>query len=140
MVILDFLFYYLTYWFNKRKNLLSWSSAKQRSSYAIGLASMAALFALAELLAFTVFRGIDFHLIKFLFLFLGLALMYIYDFIYIKKGRYESINASIRFKSFRKLSEENRSKIAVFIIVLCFLFPFLIFILNVPFGGHTLGY
>ena len=38
MIIVDFLIYYLTYWFEKNKKKLVWSTPLQRAIYAIMLA------------------------------------------------------------------------------------------------------
>jgi hypothetical protein len=40
MIILDFLFYYLTYCFEKNKDKLRWSSPLERTVYAVGIISM----------------------------------------------------------------------------------------------------
>jgi len=140
MIVLDFLFYYLTYWFDQRNYLLSWSSSRQRSSYALGLAAIAIFFALGELLDFTVFKNQNFHYAKYIFIIVALVMMQLFDFIYIRKKRYESINPATRFRFLIGISDEIKSRIAIFFIVLSLLLPILILVLFVPFGKHTLGY
>jgi len=139
MIILDYLFYYLTYWFDQRNYLLTWSSSKQRSSYAVGLAMLAILAASAELLDYTVLKYRNFHHLKLIFIIIGLAIMKLLDFVYIDKNRYESINPAIRFRFLTGISEEKRSQIAVILLFISFLLPFLILVIFVPFGRNSLA-
>jgi len=53
MIILDFLFYYLTYWFEKNKDKLRWSTPLERSAYAVGLISMVWIMCVEEILTYT---------------------------------------------------------------------------------------
>ena len=134
MIILDYLFYYITYWFDQRNYQLTWSTSKQRSSYVVGLAMLAILAAVAELIDYTVLKYQNFHQLKIIFIIVGLANMKLLDYIYIDKKRYDSINPSVRFKILKGISDKKKSIFAVIIIVIFFVLPFLILILYVPFG------
>jgi hypothetical protein len=140
MILLDFMFYYFNYWFDQRRYLLSWSSSKERASYALGLASMAVLAALAELLAYTVLKHTRFGSASYLLVLVGLGLVAVYDFIYIKKGRCDAINPASRFSVVKNVSEVNRAKIAIAIFALCFLSPLIVLMIFVPFGDQKLGH
>jgi hypothetical protein len=137
MTILDFLYYYLTNWFNKNQSQLKWSSPMERASYALGLASLGFLYGIGELLEFTLLK---FNLPKYLFIFIGLGLMQLYDFIYIKRKRYDSIDPLNSFKLVKNIDDKYRVAIAIIVIFISILSPFIILVLFVPFGGHTLSH
>lgn len=135
MIILDYLFFYLTYWFNKNSNKLKWSTPTERSSYVIGIATTTFLVSIAEILAFTVYKNSKFPVPDFTFVGLALAIMYLYDYIYIKKDRYNSIRSNNNF------APENYSRgviISWVIVVICIALPALIFMYFVPFGDKNL--
>ena len=137
MIILDYLFYYITYWFDQRNYLLTWSTSKQRSSYVVGLSVLAILAATAELLDYTLLKYKNIHHLRLIFIIIGLAIMKILDYIYIDKNRYESINPTIRFRFLNSISDRKKSIIAVILIFFFFFLPFLVLILYMPFGKNN---
>jgi len=98
-MILDYLFFYLTYWFNKNSDKLKWSSPVERSSYVIGIATTTFLVSIAEVLSFTLYKDSNSTIPKFVFVGVGLGIMYLYDYIYIKKDRYSAITSKNSFDS-----------------------------------------
>ena len=135
MIILDYLFFYLTYWFNKNSDKLKWSSPIERSSYVIGIATTTFILSIAEILGFTIFKDSNLPVPKIIFVGLGLGIMYFYDFIYIKKNRYDLIT-SINYDKFNRSDYVNGVIISWIIIGICFFLPFIVFMIFVPFGGH----
>jgi len=131
MIILDYLFFYLTYWFNKNSSNLKWSTPTERSSYVIGIATTTFLVSLAEVLAFTVYKNSKFPIPDYAFVGVGLIIMYFYDYIYIKKDRYNSIRLNNKFDS-----EDYKKGVIIswVIVVICIFLPALIFMYFVPFG------
>ncbi|WP_419701273.1 hypothetical protein [Mucilaginibacter sp. NFX135] len=135
MIILDFLFYYLTYWFDNNKDKLSWSTPLQRSSYALGLGTIALIYSITQIIEITKSNNTDFHFPKLLFLLLGLGIMWLYDYIYIKKNRYGLITPMFdRFPN-----KDNSVTISIIVVAVCILSPFIVTTIFVPFGGHPIS-
>ncbi|MDN3659092.1 hypothetical protein QWZ08_25835 [Ferruginibacter paludis] len=78
MAILDFLIFHLTYWFNKNKDKLKWSTPLERAIYAMGSANMMFLTGVNELIGFTILRDKDVHIGSIWFILLGLGTMQVY--------------------------------------------------------------
>jgi len=134
MIILDFLFYYLTYWFDNNKDKLSWSTPLQRSSYALGLETIALIYSITQIIEITKSNNTNFHFPKLLFLLLGLGIMWLYDYIYIKKNRYGTITPM-----FDKFPNKNNGvTISIIVLALCILSPFIVTTIFVPFGVHPI--
>lgn len=134
MIILDFLFYYLTYWFDNNKDKLSWSTPLQRSSYALGLGTIALIYSITQIIEITKSNNTNFHFPKLLFLLLGLSIMWLYDYIYIKKNRYGAITPM-----FDKFPNKNNGvTISIIVLALCILSPFIVTTIFVPFGVHPI--
>jgi hypothetical protein len=133
MIILDYLFFYLTYWFTKNSDKLKWSSPVERSSYVIGIATTTFLVSIAEILAFTLYKDHPAPIPKIIFVGVGLGIMYLYDYIYIKKDRYSIIRSK---NNFNTESYANGIIISWIVIVICVFLPFIIFMFFVPFGGQ----
>jgi hypothetical protein len=113
--------------------MLKWSSSIERASYVIGLATTTFLAAVAEILAFTFYKNSNFPIPKIIFLGVGLGVMYLYDYIYIKKERYNSIIANNNFDS---KDYKNGVIISWVTIVVCVFLPFIIYMFFVPFGSQ----
>ena len=136
MIVLDFLFYFLTYWFDKNKDNQSWSTPIQRSTYAIGLMTMGLLYSINECFESGKNKSLQFHIPWFVYLICALAVMKLYDYIYITKNRYQRINKEIPKKF--GISDDTGAMICVAIVALLILSPFIITTIFVPFGsGHT---
>ena len=136
MIVLDFLFYYLTYWFDKNKEQLSWSTPIQRSTYAIGLMTMGLLYSINECFEIGKNKSLQLQIPWFVYLICALAVIKLYDYIYITKHRYQRITAVIPKKL--KISDDTGAMICIAIVALLILSPFIVTTILVPFGGHTL--
>ena len=133
MIIFDFLFYYLTYWFDKNKGKLVWSTPIQRSAYAIGLMTGSVLYSINE--CFELGKDkLQYNIPVILLVVCALAIMKLYEFIYVTKNRYERIRVQIPAKF--KISDDTGAIISMVVVALLILSPFVITIILVPFGGH----
>ena len=136
MIVLDFLFYFLTYWFDKNKDNQSWSTPIQRSTYTIGLMTMGLLYSINECFESGKNKSLQFHIPWFVYLICALAVMKLYDYIYITKNRYQRINKEIPKKF--GISDDTGAMICMAIVALLILSPFIITTIFVPFvSGHT---
>lgn len=78
MIIIDFLVYYLTYWFEKNKKKLVWSTPLQRAIYAVMLA-IAGLFAFIETsLEETVWKQSGFEMSKYVYVLTAVGLDFLH--------------------------------------------------------------
>lgn len=102
MIILDFLVYYLTCWFEKNKKKLVWSTPLQRAIYAIMLAEASLSILLEICLENTVWKDSGFKIPNLVYIFLAVGFNYLLEYIYIKRQRYERV-ASKRFQLDMKL-------------------------------------
>jgi|SRR5579872_562868 len=130
MIIFDFLIYHLTYWFEKKKKNLVWSTPLQRAIYAVML-TVAGTFALLDTLLTTIVWGEGGAKIRYLFyLVAAVGVDYCLEYIYIKRGRYERIAA----KGFRLTKKAGL--IISFVIVFFFGAGWIfVFFIIVPAGG-----
>ena len=133
MIILDFLFYYLTYWFGKNKDKLRWSTPLERTVYAVGLISMVWIYSLNEILTYTL-KGFNYHFSMLVYLFLGLAIMQLYKYIYITKNRYNLLIA--KKKKPGNINNKTGAIISIIFLFITILLPLIILIIFVPFGKH----
>lgn len=91
MIIIDFLVYHLTYWFEKNKKKLIWSTPLERAIYAVVLA-MAGIFVILEIiLEETIWKENNFKTSTYTVVIVGLGLIQLLKFIYTKRGRYEKV-------------------------------------------------
>ena len=134
VIIIDFLIYHLTCWFEEHNQNLIWSTPVKRAVYTMGLATMGILFSIEQLMEFTVLRQTNFQLPKLLFILIGLGIMQLYDYIYIQRQRFEKI----QFSKFN-ISKKNGIVVSLVVIIFFILIPFVIFMIFVPFGGHSLA-
>lgn len=131
MIILDFLVYYLTYWFEKKKKNLVWSTPIKRAIYGIMLASAGiCVFIEKVILEGVVWKNSGFSISLYLYLILVVGFNYVLEYIYIKKGRYERISV----KGF-KLPKYIGVTISILIIFICTIGWLFIYMLIVPAGS-----
>ncbi len=129
MIALDFLVYYLTYWFEKNKKKLVWSTPLQRAIYAIVFA-MAGLFSFIEtILESTFLKQSNFKISSFFIVLVAVVLNQLLNYIYVKQGRYESIS-TIGFN----LNNNMGVTISISVIFLCAIGFLIGYILIVPAG------
>ncbi len=84
MKLLDFLMYYLTLYFVKRPQALSWSSPEQRGIYALTLITTSWALALEFCFVVLFFKSINADYI-YLNLFVAFGLNLVYNYIYVTK-------------------------------------------------------
>jgi hypothetical protein len=133
MIVLDFLFYYLTYWFDKNKDKLNWSTAIERSAYVVGLMTMGLLYSINECFELLKIKSPQFHIPWFVYLICALAVIKLYDYIYITRNRYQRITTEIPNKI--HISDDTGAMICITIAALLILSPFIITTILVPFGS-----
>ncbi len=136
MIVLDFLVYYFTYWFNNHKDKLSWSTPVQTSCYVVGLIVMALLFSINEFFEFGRVESLRFHFSKLLYSVLAVLVMKLFDYIYTTKNRYQIIATEIPAKF--NISDDTGAIICIGIAFLTIMSPFIVSTIVIPFGGHTL--
>jgi hypothetical protein len=124
MIILDFLIYYFTIWFEKRKANLKWSTPIQRANYVIGLAT--SLFLSNGFIIFTYIttKQINFGISKYWLLGGALILIQLFEYIYDTRKRFEmlTLDASTRFNIF---NDSKGIAISMCIFFFLFLSPFI---------------
>ncbi len=129
MIAIDFLIYYLTYWFEKNKKRLVWSTPLQRAIYATVFA-MAGLFSFIEtILESTFWKQSNFKISSFFVVLAAVVLNQLLNYVYVKQGRYESISAS----GF-KMNKNMGTTISISIIFLCAIGFLIGYMLIVPAG------
>jgi len=137
MIVFDFIFYYLTYWFTKNKEKLSWSSPPERTTYAMGLMTMGLIYSISEYFELGNIKAFQFHIPKLALLGIGLFAIMLYDYIYIKRGRYQIIVVLVPGKF--RISDDIGAVICIIITFLSILSPFIISTIFIPLGGQTLN-
>jgi hypothetical protein len=135
MIILDFLFYYLTYWFNKNRNNLKWSTPPQKTTYALGLMTMGILYSFYECYDLQKDKSKQFDPPWYVYAIIALTIMKIYDYIYNTRNRYEKIAKTIPDKT--GITDDRGALISIVFLGLFTLSPFIVITILVPFGGHT---
>ena len=136
MIVLDFLIYYLTYWFEQKKDKLIWSTPLEIACYVVGLMTMGLLYSINECFEFGSIKSVQFHFPKLLFLFIALAVMKLYDYVYSTRNRYKIIVTEIPVEF--SISDDTGAVICIGIVFLTTLSPFIVSTILIPFGGHTL--
>jgi hypothetical protein len=126
MIVLDFVIYYLTKYFEDKRYLLSWSTPIQRSCYAIGIASGAYLYSLAALIELGIFKNYRFKIPALLLIIIILFFIKLYGYIYEEKNRYQNIDAG-RFKFAKGVSDKSRYIVSAIFVVFSILSIFLIY-------------
>lgn len=135
MIILDFLIYYLTLWFDRKKDSLSWSTPTQTACYAVGLMTMGLLYSINEWVEYDGAKSLQFHFPKLLYLVMALAVMKLYDYIYTTKNRYQLIAKTVPLRF--NISDETGTMICIGLAFLTILSPMIVATMVIPFGGHV---
>lgn len=90
MVIIDFLIYYLTYWFEKNKKKLVWSTPLERAIYAVVL-GIAGICAAIVIIIQNVLQQGEIHIPKLIIGLGAIGINFVLRYVYVKQGRYEKI-------------------------------------------------
>lgn len=100
MFIIDYLIYFLTCWFEENNDKLKWSTPLQRACYALGMATICLFGAVCIIVISKSTKSLsDIDFICSVLV--GLVIISIYNFIYIKMNRYNLILIS-RFRNYNK--------------------------------------
>jgi hypothetical protein len=129
MKLLDFLMYYLTLYFVKRPQALSWSSPEQRAIYGLTLITTSWVLALEFCFVVLFFRSINSDYI-FLNLFVAFGLNWIYNYIYVTKKRLDLLKSS--GFNFINLNDDICILIAWVVLLVSFGLPCAVLVLNMP--------
>jgi hypothetical protein len=133
MIILDFLIYYLTAWFEENRDKLKGSSPVERACYAMALASGMFLFSMTIFVQFKVLKEVHYHFPKIILLFFGIGFVVLYQYIYVTRNRILSINPK-KFLFVKKFSDRNRMILSIVLFFILFVSPFIAMVLFIPFG------
>ena len=129
MIILDFTFYYLTLYFTRKGSSLTASTPSQRAAYALGLITTSWIIAIIFFTLVYVLKTKNFDG-SYLFILLPIAmgLIWLYQYIYIKKSRYYLLKSSGNFLF--NIDENWGIFIAWVILFISFAMPFIVLISN----------
>jgi hypothetical protein len=133
-MVIDFVVYFLAQFFERNQQKLKWNTPVQKSCYLVGLATFCLLITIVELLNFTILKEVDFmYFTKFGYIILGLLIVQLFEFIYVKKERYtKQVSKRLKFKEF----DYRRGVIISWIFIFAsLLLPALIYISFVPAGS-----
>jgi hypothetical protein len=125
MIILDFLVYYLTKYYEGRPKLLSWSTPIERAIYVVGLITILWLLVTEEVICFFVLKTTLKIFPIVLGGIVGLLIMQIYTYIYVKKCRYDLLAERFEFT----MSERNGVLLAIVFTFFSFCMPYAIFMI-----------
>ncbi|PTQ99662.1 hypothetical protein C8P68_102490 [Mucilaginibacter yixingensis] len=132
MYPLDFLYYHITYWFEQHPEKLTWSTPQQRAAYALGLVILCWGWVLDSYLVSK--HVLEANVSRITFLAVGLAIMYLLQYIYIDKGRYAALASGGGFK----ISKNTGVVVTFVFLFLSFLLPFITLPLFYKFGSARL--
>ncbi len=106
MILFDFLFYYLTMWFSTAKTKQP-STPSERASYIFGISILLYIMGAYSLIEYFLTKSLKSHIYTWICCIIGLGLIQLLQYIYIKRGRYELIkNREVQHKRF-KISDKN---------------------------------
>jgi hypothetical protein len=91
MIFLDFLIFNLAMFYEKRPKLLTWSTAIKRANYVAGIATIFWMISGYEIIEIFAFKANIISIKSLPYLIFGIGSMYLYDYVYQKKGRYEEL-------------------------------------------------
>jgi len=128
MIVLDFLFFYLTHYFESNRSKLKWSTPLERAVYVVTIATMFWIFTAWESVEIFITKT-DFlkNLNMILGIIIGLCVMQIYKYVYLTKKRYAVINSPER-QTFAKINKKTGQVIALAFVMFSTILPFFIMI------------
>ena len=91
MIIFDFLYYYLMIWFNNRQVLFKKTFPSERVSYGLGIMAFLWFECIDIIVEFIIFRSFVSVIPLYVSVLIAIMFMWLFDYIYIKKKRYEKI-------------------------------------------------
>jgi len=84
MIILDFLIYNLTVWYDNHRNRLTWSTPLERASYVVGMVTLMWAFSVCEIIYIFNHKTVVLSF-QLPFAIIGFVSILLYKYIYIKK-------------------------------------------------------
>ena len=128
MIILDFPIFYLTLWFSSHKEQLKWSTPIERAIYAMGLVTLLWTISILEIVHIFIIKDVNqFRVPLIPAVLIGLLAMFIYQYIYISKKRYQFILSS-KHKSL-DISSNTGKAISIIFVLFSFVLPYAIFMI-----------
>jgi hypothetical protein len=127
MIILDFLFYYLTLYYTEHKDRLIWSTPLEWTTYVVGTITLLWIISICEAVELLIIKTLKFPPeLPFLVtgVIIALAIMQFYKYIYFTRDRLKFIH-STDFKSLRSI--KSGKSLAIGFVVFSFIIPFAIF-------------
>ncbi|MFN5628173.1 MAG: hypothetical protein ACK48W_02700 [Bacteroidota bacterium] len=91
MKIIDFLFFYLVRWFEKRQQKFKRIDPIEKTVYGLGIASVLWILCIDMIIEFYVLKTFSSVIPNFIFVIVALLFMWLYKYIYITKERYKQI-------------------------------------------------
>jgi hypothetical protein len=85
MKVIDFLYYYQVLWFKKRGKVLD---PIARPAYALGICSLFWMMAIDGIIEYILFNSFNARIPKFVFVIVGIVIVYLLEYVYVKKKRY----------------------------------------------------
>jgi hypothetical protein len=125
MIILDFLVYYLTKFYEGRPEKLSWSTPVERAVYVVGVITIFWLLVIEEIICFFIIKTTLKIFPIVLGGIIGLLIMQLYLYIYVKKYRFELIADRFEFA----MSERKGVILAIVFGFFSFCLPYAIFMI-----------
>lgn len=127
MRIIDFFFLYLARWFTKNKQKLVWSTALERAAYALAIINVFWFFAVWQILESFILKRELPKLPEIPSTIAVICLIFIYQYIYITRNRYDYLNSS-DFRQF-KITDRTAFNIIFIVVGVSFIFPIFLWIL-----------
>ena len=91
MKIIDFLFYYLVKWFEKRQQKFKRIDPIEKTTYGLGIAVLLWILCVDMIVEYFIFKSFKSIIPNYVFVLLALFFMWLFRYIYITKKRYLSI-------------------------------------------------
>ena len=105
MILFDFVIYYFTLWFEKNKQNLSWSTPLERAIYAFTVMCAFWVLSFWQLIEFFILKNKHYHITAVPGLFIGIVMVFLLQYLYISKKRYEFLIEKVNKPFFKN---ENR--------------------------------
>jgi len=121
MLIFDFLYYYLMLWFNKRQKHFKTMIPYERVSYGLGIMMLLWILCIDHIVEFFVFDNFKSIIPIYIYILIAITLMWVFDYIYIKRRRYQRIVIPKYQK--RNLPDKTGIIISISVVILSLLIP-----------------
>lgn len=125
MIILDFLFFYLTQWFKEHQDKLKWSTPLERTAYVMGLVTGFWIIIIWEVVEIFIIKSLTLNHIPLIpTVVVMLILIQIYQYAYVKRKRYELVIVP----KFGINKTQNTGKFfSIIIVIISFILPYILF-------------